>query len=203
MSNILPEELTGVYLLPLLLIALLLAWLFLRRSKKPDRSLAGVLDAVAFDRIEKLVIPNVDEGEIQIDFLALTAQGLLIIEAKSVQGAVFGGNKMQDWTVISDEHRFTFRNPQAALHDRIAAVRQIVRQVPVEGRIVFLDGATFTKGVPSLVCDIDQLIAEFGDRDRDAAKVKIEAFKPHWELIKRRAESAAVVDQQPEDEPTQ
>ena len=190
MSELLPADLTGAYLLPILLVAALVAWLVLRRSKGRDRSLSAILDDIAFDRIEKLVIPNVDEGEIQIDFLVLTAQGLLIIDAKNVQGAVFGSDKMQDWTVISDNHRFTFNNPQPALHDRIAAVRQIVRQVPVEGRIVFLDGATFTKGVPDLVCGLDELISSFGDKDKAAAVVKIEAFKPHWELIKRKAEDA-------------
>lgn len=190
MSDILPADFSVAYLLPLLIIALLLIWFVVRRRKGQDRSLSGILDRIAFDRIEKLVIPNVDEGEIQIDFLILTAQGLLIIDVKNVKGAVFGSDKMQEWTVIGDDHRFTFNNPQPALHDRIAAVRQIVRQVPVEGRIVFLDGATFTKGIPDLVANLDELAAEFGEIDHAAAKVKIEAFKPHWELIKRKAEHA-------------
>jgi hypothetical protein len=99
---------------------------------------------------------------------------------------------MQDWTVISDNHRFTFSNPLPALHDRIAAVRQIVRQVPVEGRVVFLDGADFRKGVPNMVCGLDELAEQFGEESREAAVVKIEAFKPHWELIKRRAEAASL-----------
>jgi len=51
---------------------------------------------------------------------------------------------------------------------------------------VFLDGAEFTKGVPGLVCNLDDLLAEFGDQDKAAAKVKIEAFKPHWEQIQSR-----------------
>ena len=190
MSNFLPAGFSGIYLLPLLLIGLLIVWLVVRRSRGLDRSLEAILDSIAFDRIEKLVVPNVDEGEIQIDFLVLTAQGLLIIDVKDVQGAVFGSDKMQEWTVISDNHRFTFNNPQPALHDRIAAVRQIVRQVPVEGRIVFLDGATFAKGIPALVCNLDDIIAGFGEIDKAAAKVKIEAFKPHWELIKRKADIA-------------
>jgi len=69
--------------------------------------------------------------------------------------------------------RFTFSNPQPALYDRIAAVRQIVRQVPVAGKVVFLDGATFTKGVPGMVANLDELQSEFGDWDKEAAKVKI------------------------------
>lgn len=165
---------------------LLLGWLIYLRRRGGDR-LKKALDEIAHDRIEGLVIPNADEGEIQVDHLLLTSQGLLIIDIKEAPGIVFGSDKMQEWTVISDDRRYTFPNPQPALYDRIAAVRHIVRQVPVAGRLVFLDSAEFTKGVPDLVSSIDGLVEAFGDSDKDAARFKVEAFKPHWELIKKAA----------------
>ncbi|MDA0679857.1 MAG: nuclease-related domain-containing protein [Proteobacteria bacterium] len=186
MTDLLPADFSAAWMLPAGLLALLISWLVIRSRRGRVRTLESVLDAISFEHIQGLVIPKADEGEIQIDHLILTAQGLLIIEVKDVQGTVFGSDKMQDWTVISDENRFTFSNPQPALYDRIAAVRQIVRQVPVAGRIVFLDGAKFTKGVPKLVCNLDELYAEFGELDKSAAKVKIEAFIPHWEQIQNR-----------------
>ena len=146
-----------------------------------------VLDEISYDRINDLLIPNGDEGEIQIDHLLLTSKGLLILDMKDAVGTVFGSDKMQDWTVISEERRYTFPNPQAALYDRIAAVRHIVRQVPVAGRILFHDAADFTKGVPDLVSDLDALLSEFGEDDKVAAKVKVEAFKPHWDLVRKAA----------------
>ena len=192
MTDLMPEGSLGVYLLPAgLLVLLLLLLLVYRRRRGRARSFEGVLDAIAFERISGLVIPNADEGEIQIDHLILTSEGLLIIDVKEVSGAVFGSDKMQDWTVISKDRRFTFSNPQPALYDRIAAVRQIVREVPVAGRILFLDGAEFTKGVPGLVCGLDQLLAEFDEKDKVAANVKIDAFRPHWELIVANAKTAA------------
>ena len=135
------------------IVVLLIVWLWYRRRMARDR-LHQVIDEIGYDRIEGLVIPNGDDGEIQIDFLLLTSQGLLILHIKNVEGKVFGSDKMQDWTVISDDGRFTFSNPQPALYDRVAAVRQIVRQVPV---------------------------------DKAAAQRKIEAFKPHWELVRKNA----------------
>jgi len=176
------------WLLPLAAIgALLLLWLVYRRFFVRGNSLGSALAAIGFDHINALIIPKADEGEIQINKLILTSKGLLILEVKDVQGVVFGSDKMQDWTVISDNRRYTFPNPQPALYDRIAAVRQIVRQVPVAGRVLFLDGAEFTKGVPELVCTLDELIAAFGEPDKSAAKFKIEAFRPHWELIQKAA----------------
>ena len=175
------------WLIPLAVVALLLlVWLIYRRRNRGDR-MRQVLDEISHDRINGLLIPNGDEGEIQIDHLLLTSQGLLILDIKDAAGAVFGSDKMQDWTVIGEGRRYTFPNPQAALYDRIAAVRHIVRQVPVAGRILFPDSAAFTKGVPDLVADLDALLGEFGESDKAAAKVKIEAFKPHWDLIRKAA----------------
>ena len=188
MSDFLPIESPEAYLLPLLLVALLLGLLavYQRRYRKARR-LKKVFNAIGYDRVDKLVIPNADDGEIQIDHLLLTAEGLLIVDIKDVDGAVFGSDKMQDWTVIADEHRFTFSNPQHALYDRIAAVREIVRQVPVTGRVLFLDGSEFKKGVPGLVCTLDSMLSEFSEADRAVGKSKIEAFIPHWDLIRDKA----------------
>ena len=176
------------WMIPVLaVVALLLVLLIWRIVRGRGSHFDRVLDEISFDRIEALVIPSADEGEIQIDYLVLTSQGLLILHVKDVQGTVFGGDKLQEWAVISNDRRFTFNNPQPALYDRIAAVRQIVRQVPVAGRVLFLDGAEFTKGIPDLVCNLEQLANEFGEPDKNAAKFKIEAFKPHWDLIRKEA----------------
>jgi Nuclease-related domain len=168
-------------------LLLLFLWLLYRFIKSRGSRFDQVLREIAYERVHDLVIPNGDDGEILIDQLLLTSQGLLILEVKEVDGAVFGSDKMQDWTVISADGRYTFANPQHGLYDRIAAVRAIVRQVPVAGRILFLDGAQFNKGTPGLVATLDQLLHEFGEKNKKTARVKIEAFMPHWELISRRA----------------
>ena len=97
-------------------VLLLLGWGLDRRSRRLDR-LQQVLSDISYDRIDTLVIPNGDEGEIQIDHLLLTSQGLLIVDIKQVIGKIFGSDKMQEWTVMSEDRRFTFQNPQPALFD--------------------------------------------------------------------------------------
>lgn len=188
MKQTLTELLPPAVLFPLLGIVVLGAlWLLYRYFYKPPRTLKSVINDIAYERLSNLVIPKADEGEILIDHLLLTAGGLLVLDLKDVQGIVFGSDKMQDWTVIGKERRYTFTNPQPALYDRIAAVRQIVRDVPVNGRVLFLDGADFTKGVPDLVCDLDDLLDEFSDTDETGAAARIDAFKPHWEHVRQAA----------------
>mgnify|MGYP000346727963 CR=1 FL=1 len=130
------------WILPLLALGVLLAgWFVWRRFLAGGSQLEKAIAEISYGHIESLVIPSADEGEIQVDQLLLTSQGLLILEIKDVQGKVFGSDKMSDWTVIAQDRRFTFPNPQPALFDRIAAVKQIVREVPVAGRVLFLEGA--------------------------------------------------------------
>ena len=175
-----------VWLLAAVLV-LLVFWLWYRRRLRRAASVEDVIRRISYDYLSNFVVPKADEGEIHIDHLLLTAEGLLIIDVKDVQGIVFGSDKMQDWTVIGTDRRYTFGNPQPGLFDRIAAVRQIVKQVPVAGRIVFLPGADFTKGVPGMVCQLDDLLSEFGEADKLSASAKIDAFKPHWERVRETA----------------
>ena len=85
------------WLLPLLIVvAVLLAWLIYRYVVASRNSLRRVLEDIAYERFEHLVIPSANEGEIQIDQLLLTSQGLLVLEIKDVTGIVFGSDKMQD-----------------------------------------------------------------------------------------------------------
>jgi hypothetical protein len=179
------------WFLPSAAIALLMVvWLAIRYFRSQGGNLDTAIAAISFDSIQALVIPSADEGEILVDYLLLTSKGLLILDVKDAQGIIFAGDKLQEWTVINDDRRYMFSNPQPALYDRIAAVRQIVREVPVAGRILFLDGADFTKGVPDLVSNLTDLVSEFGEPDKNAAKFKIEAFKPHWDLIRKEALSS-------------
>ena len=187
MSDILDNTHT-TWLLPLLaIVALLVAWLLYRRVFSRRSGLDDVINDIAFERLDGLVLPNGDDGVIQIDHLLLTSRGLLVLHIKDAPGTVFGADKMQEWTVMAEDRRYTFANPQPALYDRVAAVRQVVRDVPVEGRILFLEGAEFTKGVPDLVRLLEELRSEFAEADKAAARRKIEAFIPHWDRLEKNA----------------
>jgi hypothetical protein len=135
-----------------------------RRSRR--RSLLARLERVAFEAAHQVLVPDGMGGFIHIDHLLLTPRGVLVLDTRRVVGLIFGGDQMSDWTVMGRGHRFTFDNPQPALYDRIAAVKALVGDVPVEGRLLFSNVGKFTKGIPKWVLMLDGIEVEFPVVDR-------------------------------------
>ena len=130
-----------------------------RRSRR--KSLLARLERVAEAAAHQVLVPDGMGGFIHIDHILLTPRGVLVLDTRRVAGLIFGGDQMSDWTVMGRGHRYTFDNPQPALYDRIAAVKAIVGEVPVEGRLLFSNVGKFTKGIPKWVVMLDGIEVEF------------------------------------------
>ena len=135
-----------------------------RRARR--KSLLARLERVASAAAHQVLVPDGMGGFIHIDHLLLTPRGILLLDTRRVAGLIFGGDQMSDWTVMGRGHRYTFDNPQPALYDRIAAVKAIVGEVPVEGRLLFSNVGKFTKGMPKWVVMLDAIEVEFPVVDR-------------------------------------
>ena len=173
-------------------IILLIILHLIRRQSSATARVQKTLDRISVDSLSGIVIPKADDGQIQLDLVLLTGSGILVVEYKDVEGVVFGSDRMQDWTVIDGERRYTFANPQMALYDRVAAVRQIARNVPVDGRILFSEAAKFTKGVPTNVAGVKELLEEFPKVDSKRPPPAVNAFFPQWEKLREEAVSTQV-----------
>jgi hypothetical protein len=151
-----------------LLLLLGIGYWGLRAYQRRARRLAllGRLERVAFESAHQVLVPDGMGGFIHIDHLLLTPRGVLVLDTRRVAGLIFGGDQMSDWTVIGRGRRFTFDNPQPALYDRIAAVKALVGDVPVEGRLLFSNAGKFTKGIPKWVLMLDGIEVEFPVVDR-------------------------------------
>jgi hypothetical protein len=130
-----------------------------RRSRR--RALLQRLARISFQAVHQMQVPDGMGGYFHLDHLLLTPRGLLVLDTRRVAGLIFGGDQMSEWTVMARGRRFTFENPQPALYDRIAAVKALVGEVPVEGRLLFSNVAKFTKGIPKWVVMLDSIEVEF------------------------------------------
>jgi hypothetical protein len=143
---------------------------------------------VSIDRLQNVLVPDGMGGQIQVEHLLLTANGLVVIDVKEFEGTIFAGERMAEWTVIGQRGRFTFPNPLGTLYDRVAALKQIVRDVPVVGFVLFGAGADFTKGRPKDVVLPGELIERYRKPEQADLERLLVAFAPHWERVKAAIE---------------
>jgi Nuclease-related domain len=156
----------GIGAAVLLLLALGFFGLRAYQRRARRKSLLARLERVALAAAHQVLVPDGMGGFIHIDHVLLTLRGILVLDTRRVTGLIFGGDQMSDWTVMGRGHRYTFDNPQPALYDRIAAVKAVVGDVPVEGRLLFSNVGKFTKGIPKWVVMLDGIEVEFPVVDR-------------------------------------
>ena len=185
------EELKNLPPLAWLLIAaavalgVLLAWLWRWYGQyRVRKALHATVVGGAADHLTNTLVPDGMGGSFHVDYLLLTLRGVLVIDLRDVKGNIFGGDQMAEWTVMDGARRFTFTNPQSALYDRIAAVKAVAGDVPVEGRIVFTRRGRFPKGLPKWTLMLDALRAEFPAADFEAPAETIARFHDGWQRLR-------------------
>ena len=118
--------------------------------------------------------------------------GILIIDVRQVRGNIFGGDQMAEWTVMDGPQRFTFVNPQSGLYDRIAAVKAITGDVPIEGRVVFTREGSFPKGLPKWTVMLDGLGAEFPPLEADLEPASLALYRDAWERLRAQVRPSSM-----------
>lgn len=155
------------------------AWRIRTQLKRLDQSII----AVASQYVRNVLVPDGMGASMHVDYLLLTSRGVLVIDLRDVRGNIFGGDQMTEWTVMNGASRSTFQNPQHALYDRVAAVRQLSGDMPVEGRILFTRRGRFPKGLPRWTLMVDSLRQEFPLADSEAAQSWLTRYLDAWNTL--------------------
>jgi hypothetical protein len=159
------------------------AWSWYSRYRA-RKALRAAVTSGAADHLTDSLVPDGMGGSFHVDFLLLTLRGVVVIDLRNVKGNIFGGDQMAEWTVMDGARRFTFINPQSALYDRIAAVKAIAGDIPVEGRIVFTRRGQFPKGLPKWTLMLDALRAEFPAADFESPAETVARFRDGWQSLR-------------------
>ena len=160
-------------------LAVLWRWL---RARRAHKALVNAVIAAGSEHLVDVLVPDGMGGNYHVDFLLLTSLGILVVDLRDVRGNIFGGDQMSEWTVMDGARRSTFMNPQSGLYDRIAAVKAVAGDVPVEGRIVFTRNGKFPKGLPKWTLMIDSLRSEFPPVERMVSST-VERFGDAWKQL--------------------
>jgi hypothetical protein len=133
---------------PLLLLGALLGWFrpeLLRALRPMSRGAAGearvakVLQRLFAEVLNDVILPDGRGGLTQIDHLALTSAGLLVVETKNYRGSIFGQTRERTWTQAIGHQRNRFQNPLYQNFAHTEAVKFHAPDVAVLERVVFMD----------------------------------------------------------------
>ncbi len=187
-----PATVVGSLGAVLAVAALLFAWRILRRRREQAAQLRAITDC-AYEYQRNVLVTDPQGVPLHIDFLLMTARGIVVVDLRDFAGNVFGGDQMDEWTVINGAQRFTFGNPQAGLYDRQASVRLVARETPVEGRIVFGKRSLFPKGLPSHTRMLSALASDFPINDRQTIEALPETWLTDWRNVKAACTPSSLV----------
>jgi hypothetical protein len=162
---------------------LLLFWRWYRRRRQAAVVRAAMTGG-AYEHMRSVLLPDAQGLMLHVDYALLTARGIVLIDYREMRGNIFGGDQMTEWTVMDGPRRYTVINPQSALYDRIAAVRALAPEIPIEGRIVFGRRARFPKGLPSHTCNLAAIAADFPASDRQAAGPLPDSWMGEWAVVR-------------------
>ncbi len=96
-----------------------------------------------------------------------------------MQGNVFAGEHMNQWHATHDQTRIVFDNPITGLLDRLAALRAVIPNVPIEGKIIFPGTASFPKGHPQQVATTQSIIESYQHAEPATANI----YTPAWQQL--------------------
>ncbi len=145
------------WLLPVAVLVALLAWRRRRRGSVGEAAVSRRLRRCCAEVANDMVLRDGRGGLTQIDHLALTPDGLLVVETKNYGGLIFGQVHDRTWTQCIGRQRNKFQNPLRQNYGHIKAVQALVPGVPVLGLVVFMDRAQFPKGIPEGVTTLRTL----------------------------------------------
>lgn len=168
-------------------LAGLAVWWF-HPARRYDRALAKALRRIGPETLRNRVIPDGLDGEIQIDLIALTKHGLLVLEVRHANGTVFGGQSLDQWTALTPRSRVAFDNPLELLNRRLVALRAMFGdEVPVLGRVVLVGDVTLGADLPESVTTPQGLMQEFSSQTPRPAANETMAYAAQWERLRREA----------------
>lgn len=165
----------------------LLAWRWHR--SRCQRELNRLLNGLAPRRMRDLFLPDGLDGQVWIDQLLCTPNGILILDIRHYSGHIFGGENIDQWTQIIGGRSRPFPNPLLDLTARVQSVQALAGEVPVTGRIVFTSAGEFPKGIPE-GASMTRTLAEDLASTALGRPVPAQKLNAAWERLESEASPA-------------
>ncbi|WP_223248470.1 nuclease-related domain-containing protein [Sulfurirhabdus autotrophica] len=113
-----------------------------------------MLDKTVYHELNNVTIPTTD-GTTQIDHIIVSRFGIFVIEAKNMNGWIFGNEKSAEWTQSFPGGKFKFQNPlrQNYRHTKCLSDFLGIEHNKLHSVVMFWGESTFKTSMPVNVLD--------------------------------------------------
>lgn len=146
----------GLLLLLIFATSVFVAWSPIKKIRA-HFYLRRLIKRLGRDSLRHFSLMDGADIPLNIEYLILQPDGLLLLIVKPYRGNIFAADKIENWTQVVRHHSFKFPNPLLELETNLQALRVMFPKLSIRGLVAFAQGANFPKGKPAAVCDFDEL----------------------------------------------
>jgi hypothetical protein len=157
-------------------------WLARRRQR--------LISSYGVARLDNVVLEDGIGGHKVLEHIFLTPDGLRVLLPRNCDGALFGGDAIDNWTQMIGGKGFHFDNPLHQLEEMLAALRYHLPGIPMEGQVLFSGGCSFPKGRPGRILLISELAGQGERIDQAIVPVLDEA----WQKLQAQPRAETTVE---------
>lgn len=174
----------------LLLGAIFFIWKQVNKSQH-QRHAQKVIESLGLKFLHNAVFPDGIDGLAFIDYLLLTPSGFIVLDVDHVEGHLFGGETVDQWSQVVNNKTYKFNNPLYANQRKCQAIIWNIEQQDniehkpdwqTQGWVAFSNAGNFPKGIPRQVSIIDDLKQNLGEAITDEQPV-CDALNEMWDAL--------------------
>jgi hypothetical protein len=157
-----------------------------------QRHVQKVIESLGLKYLHNVMLPDGVDGLVFIDYLLLTPSGFIVLDVDDVEGHLFGGETVDQWSQVVNNKTYKFTNPLYANQQKCQAVIWNIDQLSdandekadwqTQGWVAFTSAGNFPKGIPKQVSMIDGLKENLGDLISLEQPVS-EALNKTWDAL--------------------
>jgi ABC-type nickel/cobalt efflux system permease component RcnA len=165
-------------------------WKQLRQSHH-QRHAQKLIESLDVKQLRNLVFPDGVDGLVFIDYLLLSPKGFVVLDLEHVEGHLFGGKSVDQWSQVTNNKTYKFNNPLYANQTKCQALSWNIQQQAtakhnreweVRGWIAFTNAGNFPKGIPAQVSMVDTLKTSLNEFINSDQPISDELNKT-WEAL--------------------
>jgi len=176
----------GLFFVGVVLLVLAI-FFFYKYMRNDARAIQKVFKAHAQEVVKDVVLFDGVDSYLFADYLLLIQGKIIVMKYDDSEGYIFGAENIHAWTCVKNNVTGKFANPLEKIAHFVTQVKQECGVDAVQGCVLFGSKASFPKGLPSNVLQmntLDSSLTELEDNHIDQTQL-LQAWNQLMLLVKK------------------